>query len=341
MQTTHKRTNSLLALAALVILSVTALAADPGQAYPPQSEASDDKAGSLLIYNIYSSNAVSRSLEDTRINITNTSTGSPAFVHLFFVEGATCSVSDSYVCLTEAQTASFLTSDIDPGVAGYLIAVAVDGVTGCPRSFNFLIGDLLARFSTGHKVNLGAVAFSALYDGVLPGCNGNSATATIVFNGTTDYNVLPRALAFDNIPARASANDTLLILNRIGGDLASKADTLGSIFGILYDDASKASSFSFTAGSCQFRSSLTNSFPRTTPRIDQLIPAGRSGWMKLWLSSEAGLLGAMIIWNPNVDADADAFNGGHNLHRLTAATNAGNGLNTFTMPVFPPNCSSL
>jgi len=41
-------------------------------------------------------------------------------VHLFFVDGATCSIADSLVCLTPNQTASFLASDIDPGTTGYI-----------------------------------------------------------------------------------------------------------------------------------------------------------------------------------------------------------------------------
>jgi hypothetical protein len=148
-------------------------------------------------------------------------------------------------------------------------------------------------------------------------------------------------LALDNLPDRASGNNTMLILNRIGGDLTTKADTLGSIFGILYDDAANSFSFTASAGSCQFRNSLTNNFPRTAPRLEQVIPAGRCGWIKLWLSSDAGLLGAMINLNPNADGAANAFNGGHNLHKLTVTTNTDDGLNTYIIPIFPSNCASM
>jgi uncharacterized repeat protein (TIGR01451 family) len=314
--------------------SVNALAG-PGQPYPSQSGASDDKAGSLLIYNIYRSSAASPEHENTRINLTNTNPSSDIVVHLFFVDGEACSVADAFICLTPNQTTTFLASEIDPGVTGYLVAIAVDGVTGCPRSFNFLIGDEFVRFSSGHRANLGAVAFAALYDGVLPECDDKSITATIAFNGTTGYNSLPRALALDNIPDRASGNDTMLILNRISGDLTTRANTLEAIFGILYNDTENAFSFTVAAGSCQFRSSLTNNFPRTTPRVEQIIPDGRSGWMKLWLSSDAGLLGAVINLNRNANSSPNAFNGGHNLRKLTLASGS---LDTYTIPVFPPNC---
>src|SRR5215468_8953213 len=87
MQTSRKLTHALLALFALVVLSASAFAADPGQTYPPTSEVSDQKAGSFLFYNFYTSGATSGATANTRVNITNTSSTSSAFVHLFFVDG--------------------------------------------------------------------------------------------------------------------------------------------------------------------------------------------------------------------------------------------------------------
>ena len=137
MRTSRNFAHALLALFALVVMSSFALAADPGLPYPATSEASDQKAGSVLFYNVYTSGATSGNTQNTRINITNTNSavGGNAFVHLYFVaEG--CSIADSYICLTPNQTASFLASDVDPGITGYIVAVAVDGVFGCPIGFN-------------------------------------------------------------------------------------------------------------------------------------------------------------------------------------------------------------
>ncbi|MGH9768827.1 MAG: hypothetical protein ACREAB_15455, partial [Blastocatellia bacterium] len=74
MTASRKLTSALLALFALVMISASANAADPGLLFPPTSEVSDQKAGSVLFYNFYTSGATSGNTQNTRINITNTST---------------------------------------------------------------------------------------------------------------------------------------------------------------------------------------------------------------------------------------------------------------------------
>ncbi len=303
----------------------------PGLLYPATGEVNDQKAGSVLVYNLYSSSIAAPNQQNTRISLTNTNPGLSIAVHLFFVDGATCSIADSLVCLTPNQTASFLASDIDPGTTGYIVAVASDLVTGCPVNFNYLIGDEYVKLSSGHAANLAAESFAALAGG-LPACNGLSVTALLSFDGTS-YNRAPRVLAASNVPSRADGNDTLIVLNRLGGSLAAGASTLGSLFGILYDDAENPLSFTFTAGVCQFRSSLSSNFPRTAPRFEQFIPAGRSGWAKFYSLSDIGLLGAQLNFNANAGTAANAFNQGHNLHKLTLTSSA-----VLTIPIFPPNC---
>jgi len=331
MRTSRKLTHALLAIIAIVLLAAAALAADPGLQYPETAEVSDQKAGSVLFYNLYTSGPTNGNQQNTRINITNTSATTDADVHLFFVAD-NCQVADSYICLTPNQTSSFLTSDIDPGVTGYIVAVAVNRL-GCPVSHNFLIGDAYVKISTGHAANLGAEAFAAIFNENLPGCNDNSTTAELKFNGDKNgYNAAPRVLAASNIPSRTGGNDTMLILNRVGGNLATGAFTIGSLFGLLYDDIETPYSFQISGG-CQFRSSLTNNTPRTTPRFETVIPAGRSGWLKVWSLADNAILGAMINFNPGTNAQANAFTGGHNLHKLTLSTTA-----TYTIPIFPPSC---
>jgi hypothetical protein len=306
------------------------LAADPGAPYPASSEVSDQKAGSLLIYNIYTSNASGGNTQNTRVNITNTNLTNAAFVHLFFVS-ADCTIADSYVCLTPAQTASFLASDVDPGTKGYIVAFAVDNL-GCPINFNFLIGDEYVKFASGHAANLGAEAFAA--QGVLP-CDTGAPAQDLNFTGAAGgYNKLPRTLAVSNFPSRADGNDTMIIVNAIRGNYAVGAGSTGTLFGVLYDDAEAPFSFSLN-GACQVMGSLSDSFPRTTPRLSQIIPAGRSGWLKLYnLTTDVGILGAVINFNASANAQANAFNGGRNMHKLTLTA----GTVTVTVPIFPPSC---
>ena len=298
---------------------------------PVPSPVSDDSPGSVLIFNFYTSSPTAINSQNTRINLTNTNATRGVAVHLFFVEGNTCSVADAFICLTPNQTASFLASDVDPGVTGFIVAVAVDRVTGCPINFNFLIGDEFVKLASGHAANLGAEAFAALAGG-LPVCNAASTTAVINFDGVS-FSPAPRVLALDNIPDRASGNDTMLVVNRVGGNLLTGASTLGSIVGTLFDEGERLFSFTFFSNTCQFRSSLSNSFPRTTPRFETVIPARSSGWMKLSGGSDIGLLGAALNFNPNAASDHGAFNQGRNLHKLTLTTTA-----SLTIPVFPPTC---
>jgi len=335
MRTPHQLAHTLLALGAFFILTSTAFAqADPGSPYPAASELSDQRAGSVLFYNLYSSNAANPKIENTLINITNTNTTASAIVHFFFVDSATSSVSTSiFCCLTPNQTAVLLASDVDPGTTGYVIGVAVSGI-GCPVSFNFLIGDEYVKLASGQAANLGAETFAALYDGVLPGCSGTSTTAALIFNGVR-YNRAPRVLALDKFRSPADGNSTLLILNRVGGSLVmgERAAAVGRISGEVTNSAGNSLSFTFTSGSTQFRAVLSDTFPAISPALPSFIPSGRTGWMKFAGDTDIGLLGAVINFNPNVKTSLSAFKQGHNLHKLTLSAT-----NMIVMPVSPPNC---
>ncbi|MDX2034803.1 MAG: SdrD B-like domain-containing protein [Blastocatellia bacterium] len=283
---------------------------------------------SVLIYPVYTSSPTNTAAENTRISLTNTSPSQSASIHLFFVDGSTCAVADAYLCLTPNQTTSFLASDVDPGVTGYLIAVAVDPDTGCPTSFNHLIGDEYAKFASGQSGNLRAEGLPAIAP---PACDGTQ-TAALNFDGVA-YGRLPRALALDSVPSPRDGNASLLVIDRIGGNLATGVGTLGSLFGILYDDSESAFSFNIAGATCQVRQTLSANFPRTVPRFDTVIPAGRTGWMKLWPAAEIGVIGAMFNANANAATSSSAFTGGHGLHALTLQPST-----SLTIPVFPPSC---
>jgi uncharacterized repeat protein (TIGR01451 family) len=283
--------------------------------------------GSILIFPVYTSDASNPNRENTKICLTNTNQKKPITVHLFFVDGSSCTVSDAYVCLTQNQTACFLSSDIDPGTMGYIVAVASDD-QGCPTNFNWLIGDEYVKFASGHFGNLQAESFPALQN---PVCNPDSGIATLPLDGIT-YRRPGRTLAASSILSRVDDNSTLLVIDRVGGNLATTAGTISSIFGLLYDDAETPFSFSINSPNCQIKQVLTDSFPRTTPRFTQVIPAGRTGWMKFAAQADIGIIGAIFNFNPNAAAVSGAYSGGRALHKLTL------GRDVFTIPVFPPSC---
>jgi hypothetical protein len=101
----------------------------------------------------------------------------------------------------------------------------------------------------------------------------------------------------------------------------------------LFNAEEQSHSFSFDAPSCQLVSPLSNSFPRTSPRFEQVITGGLTGWMKFWGASDIAILGAKINFNSNTGASPAAFNQGRNLHRLTLTTAA-----RLTIPIIPPGC---
>lgn len=298
---------------------------------PPSTSVSSQKAGSILFFNLYTSSATDSITENTRINITNTA-DKEVTLHQFFVSGDTCTVSDNYLCLTGSQTTSFMVSDVDPDVTGFLIVVAVNGLTGCPINFNYLIGDEYVALASGHSANLGAEAFAAISK-VPCECDENSLSVNLMLDGER-YNQAPRALIASNLPSFADNNSTLIILNRIGGDLFERVDVIGDFNGWLFDDQERALSF-VASGGCQFRQLINGTFPRTAPRFPQFVPSGHTGWMKFVASEGAAILGSMIVLNTEKENFSNAFNGGRNLHRPTFAVSA-----MYKMPVFLPHCGA-
>ncbi|MFN0120175.1 MAG: hypothetical protein ACKV2V_06705 [Blastocatellia bacterium] len=328
----------LLTLAALVCLASMALAQansgiGPGLAYPPASEASDQKAGSVLIYNFYSSDAGAPAT-DTRFSITNVNARQGVWAHLFFVDGANCTAQDVYQYLSPNKTTVFSASYYDPLTTGFLVVVATNPDNGCPISHNFLIGSAFVNFRNGadvYRANLPAVAVAALADtGKEIECDEVNYIATLRFNGTAgNYNRLARVVAVDNFGSAAAPDNNrgLVVLNRIAGSLATGVTAVGTLFGVMYDDDETPYSFSFTSGSCQFRNVIGNNFPIIAPPTNTIVPAGHSGWMKFYsLTADNAYTGSYI------NIDGVNGNGGHNLSHLTLSA-AG----SFVVPLVPYN----
>lgn len=336
MKNLRSLTSHLLCLFFLLTLASIALGAEPvvpeRTLNMQRNVFTDQKPGSVLIFNLYTSSATDAGKADTDLSLTNVNAAQPAFVHVYFVAGGG-SVADAYLCLTPNQTVSFLASDVDPGVTGYIVAHATDR-NGCPLSFNYLIGSEYTKMASGHAANLPAESYAALFNGTVPGCSSTSTSAVLALNGVM-YNAAPSMLGVDKIPSPNDGNSTMLILNRLEGNLAIGVTPNKVISGVLYDDVENAFRFSFSTTRNlppQVKMLLGDDFPQTTPKFSQVIKSGTTGWMRVMADDDRAVSGAVINFNPNAATGKRAFSGGHNLHHLRFTSTS------FTTAVFEPTC---
>ena len=70
MRTSRYFSSFFIALVALLVLATNSLAADPGIPFSVDGVVNDQKPGSILIYNVYTSSSTSPATENTRISIT-------------------------------------------------------------------------------------------------------------------------------------------------------------------------------------------------------------------------------------------------------------------------------
>lgn len=311
---------------------------------------SENKLGSVLFFNYYTSDSLSSQV-NTRINITNANPSRDVALHLFFVDSQTCNIADAFLCLTRNQTTSFMASDLDPNVTGYLVVIAVDS-QGRPVSFNYLAGDELVVTPTGHKFGLAAMAAARRDGDFASPVNANGTSATLYFNGA-QYDYLPYAMSLDSFPSQvggvgAPLADTRLYVYSPLTDLATGGPAFnGTLFFIVRDDQENNYSGQLPL-SCYLSSDKQRVVSvRTTPNINVLVPAGRTGWMTFYgfgtrqvICNSSGAL-TTLTNVPLMGATATksgAFFGGHNLRHATAYNTPGYSI---TIPVFAPGCQSV
>lgn len=325
----------LLAVLTTVVFYSLAQAADPGLPLPADGVMNDQKPGSVLIFNSYTSQATGGNVQNTRISIMNSHPSESVSIRLYLASdqlGAEAILA-VFICLEPNQTAAFLVSDIDPGVTGFLIAVAVHPQLECPIGFNYLTGRADIKFTAGYQATLEAQTIAAQFTGVMPGCQNGTGSATLLFDGGSNgYDRLPRTLAIDRLFSPVDGNDALLFINRLGGSTSRFTDRIGLLIGTLYDETGTAFTFTRDIPQRQFRSSLSALYGQG---LNAALPAGRKGWMKFSAtqSNDFALFGAVVNLNANSQASRTAFSGGQNLRALTFTSGV-----TLTISMRPPSC---
>ncbi len=291
---------------------------------------SDDKLGSFLFYPLYASDAGSPGQENTLMTLTNRSEDKSVNVHIFFVEGDTGKAQDFYVCLLPTRHTNFLASEYDPGIKGYVIAVAVNK-DGIPIDFNFLFGSSAVKLKTGHQAILNAISFASLR--VDPASiNTDDQLATLNFDGV-NYDLAPRVLGIDNFPSPADGNSMMLVMDRFGGNLADVnqdgtphtggVGTIGALTAVFYNDLEQPFNVSLIGNTAQQRNVLRDGYPRMLPLFSKVITQGHSGWMRLNSIEGNAIVGAAINYNAKT-----LQNHGHNLHQLALTDKA-----SFIIPI--------
>jgi hypothetical protein len=264
-----------------------------------QSSLSDLKPSSVLFFNKYTSNPSSPQLQDTQINVTNVNPNEGISVHMFMVDGSTCSIADFYLGLSENQTASFLASDFDPGIQGYIVGIAT---AGGPTQFNYLIGDEFIREQDGKLANLQAVGFAKISPGNVVG-NGEG-TAVLLFDGI-EYDQFPVVLGASSFNSQVTHSTNLALYSPMSNLMVGNP-TNTTVFTLIYDD--NENPFSTTVRvPCYIQTPLLN-FRITGGNVNTIVPVGRTGWIRLNAINRP-LLGAILTRGP-------VFNGGHNLHPI-------------------------
>jgi hypothetical protein len=291
----------------------------PGQAPPPAAPPST-RPGSLLVFPLFSSSAANSRAHNTRFSLTNQHPAEPVTVHLYFADGSSGATQHAFLRLGPQQTRSLLASDYDPGLTGYLLAVAVSESQGCPRQFNELLGEAFIKLASGHTANLTAESF-VLHAAFT--CPPEATQAELHFDGR-QYSQVPRVVAVSSLTGPTAGAETLLALLRWGGAFGTP---LQAGTGMLYDAQAQPFSFAFNHGQPHLLRALSTGFLTLPLDFPARLPTGSHGWLKLWLEAEAGLLGAVLHAPDNPAGLAQ----GHRLHGLTLAQRV-----TLTLPVLPP-----
>jgi uncharacterized repeat protein (TIGR01451 family) len=290
--------------------------------------ASQQKAGSLLVFPYYVSNAVEQ--KNTRLTISNVGT-QQALIHLFLVDGTSCIPADLFLCLTPNATYSFTALDYDPENTGFIYAVAINN-EGRPIPNNVLIGNAFVK--DGDYVDTyGAEAFWR-HDTAMTNIAGGFAVLGL--NGT-QYDAAPIQFAVE-IQSPIDAVGQKIVVAPMSGDLTGGQTNLGAAFPALMNAAAqncvglaananeKTASFTgLLSGGCLKTATLSTSLPRVPTGLGGLMPSGTGGTLSFRVGAGVGLL-----MTPRTGTNQ--WHGIRGLHK-TAVGNV-----ALAIPVFIPTC---
>ncbi|HEX4946322.1 MAG TPA: hypothetical protein VFZ34_06655 [Blastocatellia bacterium] len=292
-------------------------------------QVSDQKAGSLLVFPYYTSKAQDR--RDTRVTISNPGP-KHVTVHIFMLDGSNCSQADQFTCLTPNASVAFRASELDPEVTGWILAVAVDDLTGHPITANSLIGN--AFLQDGDYVgNYGAETFWAqgTPSTILDPNAGAFGTATLKFNGgagTGGYDMMPTQFAVEIQSINDSVGQRIVTVGMVGDLTAGSPLGAGQVgIGQLYNGNEKPFG-SFTRilnEGCQASVVLNAAVPRVPLGMGNLIPPGHIGTMKFFIGGGVGL-----FMTPKTLGNR--WFGVRNLHKISVMEK------TLVIPIFTPSC---
>lgn len=269
----------------------------------------DQKPGSVLFFNRYTSSASNPTRDNSTLNITNTSPTTSAFVRLFLVSGTTCQPTEIQLCLAAQETVSLLMSDLDPGVRGYAMAVATNS-QGQPIQFNWLTGNVVVRqtasnVSGAYSSLLGAVALAKRKDGTIANVNG---LAEMIFDDV-NYDRLPGQVAFDSVPSQVGASNlTLVSLYRPLTDFTSIPSAAVQITGWSKNNSGVVATSAGNLTSTCYSDVLMSTFRLQPTVINQFIPSGATGWFAASSVDLLPLMGSQF--------NTGEFNGGNNARPL-------------------------
>ncbi len=252
----------------------------------PRSAGGGTKAGSVLFFHKFTSDAENANQINSLLTLTNTNPRDSVSVRIFFI--ADCSIEDRFVTLVANQSRTLLASKEVPGKTGYAIAVAVNSL-GLPTQFNWLIGNVNIRDEWGHEAGYNAFAVAKRSGGALVPKAGGIAS-DILFNDV-DYDRLPKTVAIDHLqnqdPVYNPELTTDVALFSPLSDLSGSTPHPFKLTATAYNSVDQGFTQRINVV-CGINASVSQIW--TSPPFNTIISADRAGWATFSANNETDAL---------------------------------------------------